>query len=182
MSQYLDAIQWYTTHHVQGSTVDTTNVPDTVTDELPAYFEMMERTHVFDANLQKEFLLEYKRDSKNKSQEYTKFLADKKALIRVIFRQCDETTKTKISLGATYAANRQAGRLIEFRKQLCTVCFSSDDGDLSYAPYKEVVAVKSTNNFSNSKSYDPHGYKAEVKIKYNSVKAITGKIQMEQPQ
>ena len=82
---------------------------------------MMEQTHVFDANLQKERLLEYKRDSKNKSQEYAKFLANKKALITIIFRQCDEATKTKIALGATYAADRQAGRLIKFLKQLRTV-------------------------------------------------------------
>ena len=52
----------------------------------PDRFEIMEQTHVFDANLQKELLLEYKRDSKNKSQEYAKFLANKKALITIKFR------------------------------------------------------------------------------------------------
>ena len=46
---------------------------------------MMEQTHVFDTNLQKELLSEYKRNSKNKSQEYAKFLADKKALITILF-------------------------------------------------------------------------------------------------
>ena len=52
--------------------------------------------------------------------EYSKFLADKKALITIIFGQYDEATKTKIALGAAYAADRQAERLIEF---LRTVCF-----------------------------------------------------------
>ena len=60
----------------------------------------------FDANFQEELLSKYERNSNNKSQEYAKFLTDKKALITIIFGQCDEATKTKISLGATYAADR----------------------------------------------------------------------------
>ena len=31
------------------------------------------------------------------------------------------------------------------------------------------------NNYSNNKPHDPHGFKKEVKIKHNAVKAITGK-------
>ena len=135
----------------------------------------MERTHVFDANLQKELLLEYERDSKNKSQEYAKFLANKKALITILFGQCDEATKTKIALGATYAADRQAGSLIAFLERLRTVCFGSDDGGLSYGPYKQVVAVKLMNNYTNNEPNDPHGFKEQVKIKYKGIKAIVGK-------
>ena len=149
---------------MQISTVNSYDVPQ-ADGSHPKRFETMEQTHVFDANLQKELLSECKQNSKNKSQEYTKFLANKKALITIIFGKFDEATKTKIPLGATYAADRQAGRLVEFTKQLCTVFFDSDDGGLSYAFYKQVVAVKSMNNFSNKKPYDPHGYKEEVKIK-----------------
>ena len=83
--------------------------------------------------------------------------------------------KTKISFRATYTADHQAGRLIEFLKQLHTICFGSDDGGLSYAPYKQVVAVKSLKNYSNDTPYDPHGFKEEVKIKYDVVKAVAGK-------
>ena len=36
--------------------------------------------------------------------------------------------------------------------------------------------MKSMNNFSNNKLYKPHGYKEEVKIKYDSVRAIAGKL------
>ena len=68
MPSYPDANQWSTTHHVQVSTVNPTKTPDAVTGEFPAHFETIEQTHVFDANLQKELLSEYKRDSKNKSQ------------------------------------------------------------------------------------------------------------------
>ena len=116
----------------------------------------------------------YKRNSKKKSQEYAKFLANKKALITIIFGQCGKATKTKISLGATYTIDRQARRLIQFLKQLPTVCFGGDGSGLSYTPYEQVVAVKLLNNFSNNKPHDIHGFKEEVKIKYNSVKAIAG--------
>ena len=75
----------------------------------------------------------------------------------------------------------QAGSLIAFIKRLHTVCFGSDDGGLLYEPYKQVVAVKSMNNYTNNKSNDPHGFKEQVKIKYEATKAIAGNSQMEQP-
>ena len=174
MPTYSKANQWSSTHHVKISTVNLAD-PKAADDLHPPTFETLVQTYVFDANLQKELLLAYKRNSKNKSQDYSKFLVDKKALITIIFGQCDKATKTKIALGATYAADHQAGRLIKFLKQLCTVCFGSDDCGLSYAPYKQVVTVKSLNNFSNKKPRFPHGYKEKAKIKYDSVKAIAGK-------
>ena len=111
---------------------------------------MMEQTHVFDANLQKELLSKYEWDSKNKSQECAKFLVNTKALITIIFGQCDETTKTEIALGANYAADRQAGRLIAFFKQMRTVCFGSDNGGLSYVPYKQILTIESMNSYTNN--------------------------------
>ena len=69
---------------------------------------MIEQIHVFDTNLQKELLSKYEGNSKNKSQEYTKFLANKKTLIRIIFGQYNKVTKTETALGAIYAANCQA--------------------------------------------------------------------------
>ena len=89
--------------------------------------------------------------------------------------QCNKTTKIKIALGATYKADRQVGRLIEFLNQLRTICFGSDNGDLSYRPYKQVVVVKLMNNYSNNKPHDPHGFKEKIKVKHNAVKAIAGR-------
>ena len=60
-------------------------------------------------------------------------------------------------------------------EQLCTVYFGSDDGDLPYRPYKQVVAIKSINNYTNNKPHDPHGFKEQVKIKYTATKAIARK-------
>ena len=104
-----------------------------------------------------------------------KFVANKKALITIIFRQYDKATKTKIALGTNYEADCQAGRLINFLNQLHTVCFGSDDGCLSYRPYKQVVAVNLMNNYNNNKPHDPHGFKEEVKTKYDAVKVIAGR-------
>ena len=135
MTTYPDANLWSTTHYVQVSTINPMDVP-LVNGVHPSHFEIMEQTHVFDANHQKELLSECERDSKNKSQEYTKFLADKKALIKIIFGQCNEATKTKIALRATYTADHQAGKLREFPKRLHTVCFGSDDSGLSYTAFQ----------------------------------------------
>ena len=103
------------------------------------------------------------------------FLADKKALIIIIFGQCNEATKTEIALGVTYPTDRQAVNLINFINQLRTVCFGGDDGGLSYGPYKQVVSIKSLNTYTNNKPQDPHGYKEKDKIKYKATKAIVGK-------
>ena len=79
--------------------------------------------------------MEYKRNSKNKSQEYAKFLADKKSLIMILYGQCDEATQTKIALGDTYPADRDAGRLLAFIERMRTICFGGNNGGLSYALY-----------------------------------------------
>ena len=83
----------------------------------------------------------------------------------IIFGQCDKTTKTEIVLGANYNTDCQAGNLIKFLNQVCTVCFRSDDRGLSFGPYKQVVAVKTMDNCSNNKPHDPHDFKEEVKIR-----------------
>ena len=56
MPTYPNANQWYTTHHVQVSIVAPTNQADRVTGKLPVCYQMMEQTHIFDANLMKELL------------------------------------------------------------------------------------------------------------------------------
>ena len=101
----------------------------------PVRYQIKEQTHITDANLQKVLLSEYKRNSKNKTQEYSKFLADKKSLITILFGQCDEATQTKISLEVTYTEDRNTGRLLAFIEQIHTVCFGGDDGGLPYGRF-----------------------------------------------
>ena len=87
-----------------------------------------------------------------------------------IHKQCDEATQTKIALGRAYNADCQAGNIIEFLKQVHTVCFRRDDRGLSFAPYKQVVYMKLMNSYSNNKPHDPYGFKEEIQIKFDAVK------------
>ena len=84
MPTYLNANLWSTTHHVQVSTVNPMDL-HLANVSHPSRFEMMEQTHVFDTNLQRELPSDYERDSKNNSQEYAEFLANKEAVITIIF-------------------------------------------------------------------------------------------------
>ena len=115
MLSYPDANQWSTTHYVQVSTVNPAEA-EAANGLRPAHFEMIEQTHVYDKNLKKKPISEYKRNSKNKSQEYAKFLVNKKVLITIIFGQCDEAIKAKITLGKIYTADCQARNFIKFVK------------------------------------------------------------------
>ena len=137
--------------------------------------QMVEKIHVFNANLQKQLLVEYEQKSKIKSQEWSKLVSDKKSLITIIFGQCNDATRTKIALSTNYKTNRDNGNLIKFFSRLQTVCYKSDDSGLSYKPYKMVVAVNSIHNFSNSNPNDPHTFKEELKIKFSAVSDITGR-------
>ena len=56
-----------------------------------------------------------------------------------------------------------------------TVCFGGDDGGLSYGLYKQVVAIKSLNAYTNNEPQDPQRYKEQAKINYKATKAIVGK-------
>ena len=123
---------------------------------------MVEKIHVFDANLQKQLLSDY--DLNSKSREWAKLTADKKSLITIIYRQCND-----------YAADHGTGNITNSLKRLRTIYHKSDDGSLSYKPYKVVVAVKSLHNISNSKPSNFHAFKEELKIKFDAVLAISRK-------
>ena len=130
MPAYPDANRWSSTHQVQIAIVDpnATEGVKAITNEHPVTYNTVEQTNVTDANLQKQLLLVYKRNSKNKSQEYTKFLADKKSVILILFGQRDEATQTKIALRINYTEDRDEGRLLAFIEQLRSICFSNNDG------------------------------------------------------
>ena len=75
----------------------------------------------------------------------------------------------------TYKTYHQDRSIINVLARLRTICYRSDNGGLSFKPYKSVVSVKSLNNFSNAKLNDPHSFKEEIKIKYDAVLAVVGK-------
>ena len=85
MLAYPNANQWSTTHYIQTTSVNPEAPADPQTNKRPVTYQVLEQTIVTNANLQKQLLSDYKRNSKNKSQEYNKFLADKKSLITILY-------------------------------------------------------------------------------------------------
>ena len=71
-------------------TIDTINPNAAVNSQTsagPTTSTMVEKTHVFEANLQKQLLLEYNKNLKIKTQEWAKLIADKMSLMNIIFGQ-----------------------------------------------------------------------------------------------
>ena len=56
-----------------------------------------------------------------------------------------------------------------------SICFGGDNGGLSYGPYRQVVAIKSLNTYTNNNPNNPNGFKEQVKIKFKATKAIVGR-------
>jgi len=132
---YPNSDLWSKTYDIEITTVDQTAA--LLADDIHApIIRLDQQTHVLNANLQKQLLSDFNQKSKIKSQEYSKFVVDKKALMTIIFRQCNEATKTEIALRETYNADHQAMNLLEFLKRVRTVRFKSDNGGLSFWPYK----------------------------------------------
>ena len=67
MPAYPNANQWSTTHHIQVATVNPTGTMgiNAASNERLVTYEMVEQTIVMNANLLKQLLSEYKRNSKN---------------------------------------------------------------------------------------------------------------------
>ena len=49
------------------------------------------------------------------------------------------------------------------------------EAELSFGPYKQVVAMKLMNLYCNNKVHNPHGFKEKFNIKYNTVKVVVKK-------
>ena len=176
MPSYPSAALWSHTHQIKIATVaDGAALVVGSATERGATYKLVDKTIVTNANLQKQLLSGYERNSKLKSQEYSKFLQDKKSLITILYGQCDKATQTEISLGDNYTNDQNGGRLLAFIERLHAIYFGGDDGGLSFSPYKQVVVVKSLNSYTNNDTYDPNGFKEQVKIKYEATKAIVGR-------
>ena len=100
MPAYPNANLWSNTHQIQVATVaaGVALIEGSTTGQHVTTYQLVDQTIVTNANLQKQLLSEYERNLKNKSQEYSKFLTDKKSLITILFGQCDEATQTEIAL------------------------------------------------------------------------------------
>ena len=76
---YPNANLWSNTQQIQVFSVlpETALVEGTTPNERVVTYQLMEQIIVTNSNLQKQLLSEYTRNSKKKSQEYSKFLREK---------------------------------------------------------------------------------------------------------
>ena len=77
------------------------------------FISWSKKTPVFNTNLKKQLLSEFDQKFKIKFQEFSKFVANKKTLMTIIYKQCDKATETEFPLRANYNADCQAGNLIK---------------------------------------------------------------------
>ena len=116
--------------------MDPAAIPDPTTLLRGPIVTLQKRTNVFNPNLQKQLLSELDMKCKVKLQEWSKLIADKKSLMTIIYRQCNDATRTKIALGNYYEVIRANAELIRFLEIVQTFCYGSDDGGLLFKPYK----------------------------------------------
>ena len=75
--------------------------------------KMVENTPIFNSNPKKQHCLDHVQESKTKSQEWDKLIANKKSVIKIILDQCDEDIRGEIALGPSYENNFKAEEPIE---------------------------------------------------------------------
>ena len=93
----------------------------------------------------------------------------------MVWGQLDDDTQAQMELAPTYAKSRKDGNIVAFLKLLRDICNGNDDGELSFHPFKTVVALKSLCNFATQDVSNAHVFKKELRTKYKATEAICGK-------
>lgn len=130
---------------------------------------------MFDKNLQKIELSKYNRAVWEKEKQWYRCQEQKKLLMAVVWGQLDDDTQAQMELATDYAKHRKDGNIVGFLGSLRDICNGSDDGGLSYHPFKAMVAIKSLNLFSSQDVSNIHYFKKELKTKFEATKAICSK-------
>ena len=97
---YPNTALWSMKYHIEIDNVNPATIAGTDGSRTPIK-QMVEKIHVFNATIQKKLLAEYEQKSKVKSQQQSKLISDQKSLITILFGQCDDATRTKVTLGNT---------------------------------------------------------------------------------
>ena len=142
-----------------------------VIKQVPVYGE---KWVITDETQQKIVLGKYERSVRELEKKWHRCQEDKKLVIDMIWGQLDDDTQAQMELVASYATARKDGDIVAFLKLLRDICNGSDDGGLSYHPFKVVAALKALCNFTNPDVSNPHVFKKELRTKYHATKAICG--------
>ena len=160
MPAYFNANLWSITHQIQGATVTEGGGgggPNCglINRQTRHHLRIGGSDSCHKRKRTNKLLSEYKRNSKNKSQEYSKFVQDKKSLCTILYGKCSEATQTEFALPDNYTEDRDEGRLLAFIERLRAICFGGDDDGLSYPLYKQVVVIKSLNIYTDKEVMTP---------------------------
>ena len=136
---------------------------------------MCDKVIITDQPLCDSKMKEYDRKNKYEHTRWNKCQEDKSALITIIHGQLDDGTKNNLELSPEYEKAVVNADLVTVIKILRKICYGTDDGGMSFKPYKATVAVKSLNNFTNPKTSNPHKFKDELKTKYKGTLAIANR-------
>ena len=129
---------------------------------------------ITDETEQKIVMGKYERAVRELEKKWHRCKDDKKLVMDMMWGQLDDDTQAQMELVPSYAKVRKDGDIVAFLKLLRDICNGSDDGGLSYHPFKVVAAIKALCNYTNSDVSNPHLYKKELKTKYYATKAICG--------
>ena len=116
----------------------------------------------------------YERTVRELEKKWHRCQEEKKLVIDMLWGQLDDDTQAQMELVASYAKARKDGDIVAFLKLLRDICNGSDDGGLSYHPFKVIAAMKALCNFTNPDVSNPHVFKKELRTKYHATKAICG--------
>ena len=119
---------------------------------------------VFDKNLQKIVMSKYKRNVQEKEKQWNWCQEHKKLLLAAVWSQLDDDTQAQMELSTNYDTHQEDGNIVEFLKLLRNICNGSDNGGLSYQPFKVASALKSLNLFSNQDVSNIHYFTKELKV------------------
>ena len=151
----------------------TRQVEENVISQVPIYGQ---KWVVTDEAMQKIVMGKYERKVRELEKKWNKCQEDKKLVIAMIWGQLDDDTQAQMILVASYAQARKDGDIVTFLQSLRDICNGSDDGGLSYQPFKAIVAIKGVCNFTNPDVSNPHVYKKELRTKYEAMKAVAGRL------
>ena len=121
---------------------------------------------VFDETIQKVVMGKYERKIREKEKEWYRCVQHKKLLIDAVWGQLDDATQAQMELAPDYLKHREDGDIADFLNSLRDICNGSDDGGLSFLPFKTVLALKSLHLFLTQDVTNVHHFKKELKVKY----------------
>ena len=102
LSNYLIKLQLTSKHCVEQGIVDPIIGLEASSGNSPIDHDMVENTPIFNSNPKDQQRINYNHELIVNSQEWDKYIANKKIVMEIIFDLCDEETKIEIAINSSY--------------------------------------------------------------------------------